>query len=96
MASTTLQPITKTEIYVLDSDFIAELITVNVSHRILRTLYVYNSGDSENKLLLHKSISINEKDEEEIQADIGSFLCVPERCKKIWSHFIGLRDENQT
>lgn len=88
MASTTLQPITKTEIYVLDSDFIAELITVNVSHRILRTLYVYKSGDSENKLLLHKSISNNEKDEDEIQADIGSFLTDVKRCEQIWNRFL--------
>lgn len=88
MASTTLQPITKTEIYVLDSDFIAELITVNVSQRILRTLYVYKSGDSKNKLLLHKSISNNEKDEEEIQADIRSFLTDVKRCEQIWNRFL--------
>ena len=86
--SNSMQPTTQTEVYVLGCDFIAEIITVNMSGGSLRTLNLYRSGENNRKIMLHKSYSTNPKDDDDAKADIGSFLADIKRCEQIWNRFM--------
>ncbi|MGN1418053.1 MAG: hypothetical protein ACI4W6_01855 [Acutalibacteraceae bacterium] len=88
MSNAKIQPTTQTEVYVLGCNFIAELIAVNMSGGTLRTLNLYRSGSNDRKLLLHKSYSTCEEDEQDAKADIGSFLTDVKRCEQIWNRFM--------
>lgn len=86
--SRSIQPTTQTEVYVLDSGFLAEVITVNMSCGSLRTLNLYRSGENNRKIMLHKSYSTNPKDDDDAKSDIGSFLTDVKRCEQIWNRFM--------
>lgn len=86
--SNSMQPTTQTEVYVLGCDFIAEVITVNMSGGSLRTLNLYRSGENNRKIMLHKSYSANPKDDADAKEDIGSFLTDIKRCEQIWNRFM--------
>ncbi|MGN1193906.1 MAG: hypothetical protein ACI4SB_00315 [Acutalibacteraceae bacterium] len=49
---------------------------------------LYRSGNNDRKLLLHKSYSTNQKDDDDAKADIGSFITNVKRCEQIWNRFM--------